>query len=379
MSWSWWGAPGVLVMGLAWALAVVALRAAPGRRLNRLLALLLFLEGAYTGTNVGLILFVEGKSAAEVVSLVGLVTQIVLPFQYLLFLGEALRTPLTRPFRSRRATILIAVVTILLSGFALIRPGLFLSEVAPSELGHWNYTYQGAGGWIVQLYGLASLFGLVVAIQAFRRSSRGSIARSQAGWFIVAFGLRDAYMGLVASLYPVLRPIPIWGDFFYNPAIGLIYAVYIPLLAYAILKYQLFSIDLRLRFVLKQGSAGALIAAVFLVASEALESVVAVDGLVAGVLLAMLVAVLLRPAQTVAERVAAGLMPNVRPDEAYLGPRRLSIFKAALESATFDGEISGDERELLDRLQSELGLDAELTRRLEREALSEQGIGGPSQ
>ena len=104
-------------------------------------------------------------------------------------------------------------------------------------------------------------------------------------------------------------------------------------------------------------------------ASEALESVVAVDGLVSGVLLAMLVAVLLRPAQIVAERVAVGLMPNVRPDEAYFDERRLSIFKAALESATIDGEISRDEREMLSRLQSELGLDDELAARLEREAL----------
>lgn len=374
MSWSWWGAPGVLVMGLAWALAVVALRAGPGRRLNRLLAWLLVLEGAYTGTNVGLILFVEGRSAAVLVSLVGLVTQIALPLQYLLFLGEALRTPLTRPFRGRRVTALLAVATVLLSIFALARPELFLSDVAPSELGHWNYGYRGTGAWMVQFYGLASVFGLVAAIHAFRRSSHGSIARNQAGWFIVAFGLRDAYMGFVASLYPVLRPIPSWGDFFYNPAIGLIYAVYVPLLAYAILKYQLFSIDLRLRLVLKQGSAGALIAAVFLIVSEALESVVAVDGLVTGVLLAMLIAVLLRPAQTVAERVAAGLMPNVRPDDAYIEQRRLAIFKATLEGATIDGHISQDEREMLDRLQSELGLDGELARRLEREALSDQGV-----
>lgn len=377
MSWSWWGAPGVLVMGLAWTLAVVALRAAPGRRLNRLLAWLLILEGAYTGTNVGLILFVEGESAAGVVSLVGLFTQVALPFQYLLFLGEALRTPLTRPFRGRRATVPIAVATILLSSFALVHPELFLSEVAPSELGHWNYSYRGPGAWVVQLYGLSALFGLVAAIHAFRRSSFGSIARNQAGWFIVAFGLRDAYMGLAASLYPVLRPILVWGDFFYNPGIGLIYAAYIPLLAYAILKYQLFSIDLRLRFVLRQGSAGALIATVFLVASEALESVVAVDGLLAGVLLAMLVAVLLRPAQTVAERVAVGLMPNVRPDEAYFEQRRLAIFRAALESATIDGEISRDEREMLSRLQAELILDDELASRLEWEALSEQGGVSP--
>lgn len=372
MSWSWWGAPGILAMGLAWGLAVVALRAGPGGRLNRLLAWLLILEGAYTGTNVGLILFVEGRLAAEIVSLVGLFTHIALPLQYLLFLGEALHTPLTRPFRDRRATVLIAIGTVFLAGFALLRPGLFLTGVAPSELGHWNFGYHGPGAWVVQTYGLASLFGLVAAMHAFGRSPRGSIARNQAGWFVVAFGLRDAYMAFVASLYPVLRPIPAWGDFFYNPAIGLIYSVYIPLLAYAILKYQLFSIDLRLRFVLRQGSAGALIATVFLVASEALESVIAVDGLVAGVLLAMLVAVLLRPAQTVAERIAAKLMPNVKPDDAYFEQRRHAIFRAALESATIDGEISPDERKLLNRLKSELGLDDGLASRLEREALSEQ-------
>jgi hypothetical protein len=180
-------------------------------------------------------------------------------------------------------------------------------------------------------------------------------------------------MGPIAGLYPILRPVPVWGDFLYNPGIGLVWAIYIPLLAYAILKYQLFSIDLRLRFVLRQGSAGALIATVFLVMSEALESVVAVDGLIAGVLLAMLVAVLLRPAQTVAERIVVKLMPNVNPNDAYLEERRLAIFRAALESATIDGEISRDEREMLDRLQSELGLDAGLTRRLEREALSAHG------
>ena len=279
-------------------------------------------------------------------------------------------------FEVEGATLLIAVATILLTAFAFLRPALFQTEVAPSALGHWNYGYQGFGAWVVQLYGLTALFGLIAAIHAFRRSPRGSFARNQAGWFIVAFGLRDAYMGPMAGLYPVLRPIPGWGDFLYNPGIGLVWSIYIPLLAYAILKYQLFSIDLRLRFALRQGSAGALIAAVFLVMSEALESVAAVDGLVAGVLLAMLVAVLLRPAQTLAERFVAKLMPDVNPNDAYLEERRLAIFKAALEGAAIDGEISRDEREVLNRLQSELSLDAGLTGRLEREALSRQGVAG---
>lgn len=371
MSWSWWGAPGVLVMCLAWTLAVVALRAAPGRRLNRLLAGLLLLEGAYTGTNVGLIFFVEGRSAAGLVSLVGMVTQITLPLQYLLFLGEAIRTPLTTPFRGRRATVVVTVAVIALCAAGLFQPSWFLTEVVPSDLGHWNYRYQGLGLRVVQFYGLSHLFGLVAAVLAYRGAGTGSIARSQAGLFIVAFGLRDAYMGLVATLFPFLRPLPMWGDFFYNPGIGLIYAAYVPLLAYAILKYQLFSIDLRLKLVLRQGSAGVLIATAFLVISEALESVVEVDGVLAGLLLAMLVAVLLRPAQAVAERLAGSLMPDVRPDAVYFEQRRLEIFGAALESATTDGRISSDERELLSRLQSELGIDDESAEELEREALSE--------
>jgi tellurite resistance protein len=96
------------------------------------------------------------------------------------------------------------------------------------------------------------------------------------------------------------------------------------------------------------------------------------------VLLATLVAVLLRPAQSVAERVAAGLMPDVRPDDAYFEKRRLAIFQAALESATIDGEISSDERELLRRVQLELGLEDELAERLEREALAIRGLDGSS-
>ena len=90
----------------------------------------------------------------------------------------------------------------------------------------------------------------------------------------------------------------------------------------------------------------------------------------------MLVAVLLRPAQTVAERIVAKLMPNVNPNDAYLEERRSAIFRAALESATIDGEISRDERKMLDRLQSELSLDAGLAGRLEREALSGRGMTG---
>ena len=68
-------------------------------------------------------------------------------------------------------------------------------------------------------------------------------------------------------------------------------------------------------------------------------------------------------------------MPGVRPDDAYFEQRRLAIFRAALESATVDGQISPDERELLTRLQTELGLEREVAERLEREALVDSESG----
>jgi len=212
---------------------------------------------------------------------------------------------------------------------------------------------------LVQFHGLVSLFGLLVSIHAYILSPGGSAARNRAVWFIIAFGLRDAFIAVIQILMPLLRPIPYWGDLIYNPIHGLVYTLYVPLLAYGVLRHQLLEIDLRLRFALTQSVVGALIAGTFLVVSEGLESVFPVQGIATTIVLAGVIAIILRPAQKVAERFANRIMPGVRPTTDYLHERRLSVFRSALEGALDDGEITQREEAILSRLRKQLRITSD--------------------
>lgn len=192
-------------------------------------------------------------------------------------------------------------------------------------------------------------------------------------WFIVAFGIRDAFISMIQLLMPVVRPMPFWGDLIYNPIHGLVYALYVPLLAYGVLRHQLLEIDLKLRFALTQGAVGAMIAGTFLVVSEALESIVPVEGVVTAIVLAVVIAVILRPAQKVAERFANQLMPGVTPTRGYLHERRLNVFRSALEGAIADGEITQNEEAILSRLRVQLEITKDEEQTLRRSVLQSAG------
>lgn len=371
MIWNWWGVPGVLVLVLAWTAAIIALRAGAGRSLNRRLAAVLLLEGVYGAGNFGLIFFVTAPEWAARLALVAAVAMATLPLQYLAFLGGSLRTPLVRPLRSRSGLWIIHVLTLAAAVTVLALPGRFITPVFEPPWAPWNFTYVGWGPRIVQFHGIVSVFALVVSIDAFRRAPRGSDARGRAGWFVIAFGIRDAFIAAIQILMPVVRPIPFWGDFIYNPVHGLMYAAYVPLLAYAVLRHQLLEIDLRVRFVLRQGSVGAVVAGVFLVVSELLESIVRVEGVMLGVLLAAVIAIVLHPAQRLAERFVSAVMPGVRPSAEYLDHRRVVVFRGALESAVAGGTVSERERGILARLKQDLGISDEEAAAIERSVREE--------
>lgn len=374
MIWNWWGVPGALALVLAWLAAAVALRAAPHRRMNRQLAIVLLLEGIYGAGNFGLLFFVTDPLAAGVFARLGAIAMATLPLQYLVFLGVSLRSPITRSFGAIAGRWSLHVLTLGAIALLLIAPGLFITDVFQPEWAPWNFTYIGLGPRVVQFHGVVSLLALIVSIDAFRRAPGGSAERNQAGWFIVAFGIRDAFIAAIQVLMPYVRPIPFWGDLIYNPIHGMMYVTYVPLLAYAILRHQLLDIDLRLRFALKQGTVGALLAGSFLVASELIESVVDVDGLVLGVVLALVIAAALKPAQIVAERFAVAAMPKVRDDSAYMDDRRRIVLRGALESAWADGHLSQREQNFVRMLREELDVSEAMARQVEAEVLAERSL-----
>jgi len=371
VTWTSWALPGLLTMAAAWTAAAVLLRTAPSRSLNRRLAWLLFLEGLWMG---GMFFFlVEDRGLYSTFMPVAVATMATLPFQYLAFLSIALRTPLLAPFRSRTAFWLLAVGSAGAAAWVLVSPSTFIGELYSPHWATWNFRFTEAGGRLAQAHGVASLLGLVAALDAYRRSSAGSAARSRAFWFAVAFGLRDAYAAVSQLLYPVVRDIPFWGEFIYNPGQGTAYLLYVLLMAYGVLRTQLFDIDLKLKFALRQSTVGALLTGTFFTLEYSLQQLLAGEDVILGLAISAGIVLALRPVQRVARSFADRVMSGVRDTSEYVRARKGVVYRAALEGAIEDGEVTERERAVLDRLRGELEMSVDRAERLEREMTAAEG------
>ncbi len=365
LEWTPWALPGMAGTAVAWSAAVVLLRTAPSRPLNRRLAAVLFAEGLW---QAGFLLYLsEDPRVAMGFSAVAVGAMASIPFLYLAFLAVALDTPLVRPFRSRTSLVLLVLAALGTGGAVILYPHTFIGDIYRPPWAASNFVFRAPGARLAQVHGLASLFGLVASFHAFLRAGRGTHARSRAGWFAIAFGVRDLFNALLWTLYPVLRPIPFWGDLLANQGGAYISVLYVALMAYAVLQAQLFDLDLKIKFALERGTVGAAIAGGFFVGSEILESVIPVRGTILGLLSAAVIVVLLRPVQRFAEALAGRLMRGVEDSPDYRHSRKQAVYRAALEGAMEDGEITDRERSILRRLQEQLDLTAETAGRLERE------------
>jgi len=373
LTWTPWALPGLLTAALAWAGAIVVLRTNPHRSLNRRLAVLLSLEGLWMAG--GLFYMIEDPVIAYRAGAVAVAAMAALPFQYLSFLGTALRTPLVRPFRSRVSLTVLAAASIGAAAWVLLDPSSFITDLYSPAWATWNFRFRSLGQRAAQLHGAAALFGLVAALHAYGRARADSAARSRALWFAIAFGTRDLYAGAANLLYPVIRDVPFWGDFVFNAGQTSVYLAYVALLAYGVLRNQLFDIDLKLKFALEKGTVGSFFAAAFFTGDYLLERIIPVDGAVLGFVAAVAVAAVLRPIQKLADSFADRVMGRVEDTPEYIRGRKHAVYRAALEAAVEDGRISDRERDILARLRRELEIAPEAGVRLEREVLSSEGIG----
>jgi hypothetical protein len=365
--WTWWALPGILTFVVALAAAFVVLRTAPARLLNRRLALVLLLEGIWMAGSAGILFIVTSQQLAFWLGAVGSAAMAALTLQYFAFLGISVQSPLAKPFRSPIVVRVIDLATVAIVLLVLTSPQSFVTEPYSPGWATWNIRMRGIGEWALQIHGLASLYVLIAALSARRRTKRGTAARTRATWFAIAFGLRDLYVGGFGFLYPIFRPIPFWGDFLYNPMIGLDYLIFVVFLAYGVLRTQLFSIDLKLKFALRQGTIGALVAGLFFVGSEVLESFVPADNRWYALFTAAIIVLLLRPVEALAERLMNRIMPGVQDTPDYVGTRKNDVYRAALEGAAEDGIITERERAILDRLAEQLQLSAQEVEVMERE------------
>jgi len=360
--------PGLISSAFAISAAIVILRAAPDRPLNRRLSLVLLLEGVWS--LAGIFFLVESAAAFMVIAAIGVGAMAALPFQYLSFLGVGLETLLVRPFRSRAAFFVLTGLSLLAAAALLLFPRVFIGDLYSPSWATWNFRFTAWGSRLSLLHGGVSLFALVASLVAFLGARRGTATRERALWFVVAFGVRDVIYASLYIFYPQLRPIPFWGDFLYNQLGGYGTIVFVALLTYGVLRRQLFDIDLKLKFALRQSTVAAIIAGAFFLGSEILETFVPVQGMVLGLMSAGAIVLLLRPVQRFAEAFASRLMPGVTNTPEYIDQQKHQVYRAALEGAVEDGVITDRERSILDRLVDQLGIVPRVAKRLEREIVA---------
>jgi len=359
------GMLGLGAIAACWALAVVLYRVGSTGSAARMLALLLVVEGV-TLVTAGFPAMVLGISDNfyEQHPQLGLIQFIVhtigdaaMLALYPTFLAVALRTKLTRPFAGKRMRLGLAVIAV-----ALVAAVLSSSAEIGATLLYLSLSL---------LFG----FALVASVHAWLSAVPG-IARDRARIFALAFGLRDICWGIVYGT----TVWQIWARQYLTAtelsdldwqlnivyALGTLFAI--PLVAYGILRTQLFDIDLRIRWTIKQSTLATIFVTLIFLISEGADRLLSAElGNFAGLLAAAVVVFFLAPLQRFAERVASVAMPNTENTPEYLAHRKMQVYEAALAEARQEGGISDKERSLLNRLRDSLDISLSDAEMLERD------------
>lgn len=128
------------------------------------------------------------------------------------------------------------------------------------------------------------------------------------------------------------------------------------LLAYAIVRYHLLDIDVKIRWTISRGTLAAAFVAVFFVVSETAQELFSLttgSGLL-GIVAAGMLVFALAPLQRAAERIAERALPP----ETTAAERREAAYRATLRRFLADGVITHEEERVLATLAAELDINA---------------------
>ncbi len=383
LAWNPWVLPGLFAASLALAAAGLVFFAGPSRRINRIAGLVLFVDAIHIATSgmVSITVITDPTSAYGVWILHTILDALQIPL-YLAFVGIALDTPLARPFRNPRTLVAISAPIAAFMVFVLARPTDVVSRVYPVD--HWYWNLWGETGWPVTAVFLAAtlafFYAFVAAVHAWRRAG-SPLARRQGRAYVLAFGIRDLSWGTgfglgFAAYVGLLDPLSLdrWAATFLFQTASLI--AFPILFVYGVLKSQLFDIDLKIKWTLKQSTVAAIFLATFFILSEgtqaALENRTGSTAIAIGG--AALLLLFLAPLQRLGDRVSDAALPHVKDTAEYRTVRKREVYKAALESALQDGVVTEKERDVLATLADQLDITAGEARTLEREAMATQGV-----
>src|SRR5262245_4682520 len=354
-------------------MAVFVYTTRPDRVQNRRLAVLLVTEGLITFGGPSGAAFAASDASGRAfytLHLLGLFVVVPLILRFL----ATIDTPLTRPLRTRVGATLPWVVAGIAALLFVVQPDLFIRSFREPS---WGGRMFDSGPLVVLAYslpGIALVYSLIVALSSYRRAAPGTPARTRAGWYALAFGTNDGITIAVSNIVPLiygaaygtdLRPI----EFMFVWAFSIAEVLFVLFMAYGILRTQLFDIDLRLAAGLRRGVIAAIVLFVFFVSAELAERFVSEEfGYVIGALAAGVLLLVHKPVERFAEQFSRAALPGVEASPEYVAFRKLQVYLEAVEAAYEDGQISKEDRVILKRLQSTLGVAAKDAERLEDDA-----------
>jgi len=351
--------PGVLALVLSWSLAVVVLLTGPGLRRDRLLALLLIVEGTAWGSGAGFLYLSESPVVAWYLQAVFVTALLAMPGCALAFAGT-LPTTLLAPLRSGVALTLLAVITLAAELYYLSDPARFVGEIVPAWYATWDADLPDITVDVFNIAGLAGVVSLIGSISAWMQSPPGSWARRQARAFALAFCVHDVGLFFALVMPGHLVPPPPSGnlsDVFIILGSTCASIAFVLLLSYGILKVQLFDIDLRIKRGIRRSTVAAVFVATFLVVEQFVQNYFTGQfGLLLGALAAGLMLFGLGHIRRFAETLANHAMPDVSATPEYVAYRKLEVYRAAFEGLFADAVVNDKERATLDRLRSKLAI-----------------------
>lgn len=218
-------------------------------------------------------------------------------------------------------------------------------------------------------FGLAALLaaGIVAAVW-LRQSARGRAP---------AFS-RNVALACLSAMLVGLAAVPLSGGFLESQAtggFGIARTIAVVILAYGIVRYQLFDIDLKIKWTIARGTIAAAFLAVFFIVAQLGQNYLtgelgwALGGVAAGLMLFAIT-----PLQKAAERVADVAMPGVKATPQYVASRKEESFRFAVRMAYADRVLSREEERNLANLAADLGIDAARAYAVREEVEREIGL-----
>jgi hypothetical protein len=148
--------------------------------------------------------------------------------------------------------------------------------------------------------------------------------------------------------------------------------IFLILAAYAILKYQLFDIEIKLKRGVEYSILLAIFFGIVLAVQQLLENYVAqILGSAIGIIVGAIIILTSLPLQRMADDAARRVFKGASNTEAYLNWKRMEIYKAALIGALEDQEITPLEKRMLEALRKKLDLTSSDADQLMRDLRSE--------